>query len=914
MATYDRLQQTAMRLRKAQEPPLSDYERCEFPQVWARELWSKVFVRDDIDEEKSGRRLPLWAVTQGIAALMPHTLVSDASGQAGKTWLAWDPQDDAPVPDRELLVELVRSGLVVAAHDRNEKARRRGRRGPIDMQELAAVLASFRPSHLYSTARHLRIGPEHALTRETCQVLPNLIAGRLIRADWKVEHTGWNQESADGPLTVKHYGTSSWRRVACAEGAELISWPPRTCKSSNGVEYPWSYTLHLTTQNHTLDPHQDTLLHAHMGIRRWARMNVWDGQRAISAYLFTPSPWGNKASPFGRAQMKWHPGPKGKKEGKMVWDDVLASTLARFTSEEFLPSAVELAANPQDFLQPGDGSEPLAGMPFRDGLGEHCHHIVGTGVSARDRWQIFHQLADALKEIAEPVRPLERVPVSVRPRPSADDLLRIDQQALARATGPRIVIDVLWDTRVMRTELLAALHRAFGHPAPGEPASDSPVQEYVLPSAELTVIVRTRAVGEIAAPLEVDRSIKTRKDRLLKATSPRRMLTLQRLRDPDNAGAPRFALVEMPGAKAFLTSEHDPKETVKSAASSLGVLAQNITPPLPTGTLPGTESKATRTQRANKAVLDVLTRQTGLLSHPEFRGTKTSPLTDVTTVGLWVVRRNKAHSALLPVAIAQLPDEPFARIRHPHTSAWVPYGQGLLALDGLDTERRLTDAQVCDFFGEAVEEIADGADTALLTLAQNIRACCPGLSNGLLEPDAIAFNPKNPLPEGRLKGVRHLRLRTNLRDETSQHYSYADGADPGDVGVGSHFWRDPNRPRHFFSTGKKPATAGGGSPQGSRVEAHWARTGTDKDGDKTYGMKHETRQDVWNPQLLEIVVARHAPDDNLPAWASIPHQQRYEATHFSDPLQLPAVLHLGYSVAKHILPDYLVEPIDSTDG
>ncbi|NGO07307.1 RNAseH domain-containing protein [Streptomyces sp. HC44] len=210
-------------------------------------------------------------------------------------------------------------------------------------------------------------------------------------------------------------------------------------------------------------------------------------------------------------------------------------------------------------------------------------------------------------------------------------------------------------------------------------------------------------------------------------------------------------------------------------------------------------------------------------------------------------------------------------------------------------------------FGEVIEEITDGSDIALLTLAQNIRSACPDLNNTLLQPDTLAFDPRQPLSEHRLKGLRHLRLRTDLRDETSQHYSHRGEDEAGEIGVGSHFWRDPRRPRHYFSTARKPATAAGGSPRGSRVEAHWACTGRDKN--KTYGMKHEIHQDVWNPQLLEIVIARHSLDDDPAAWA----QQRYEATHSSDPLILPAALHLGHTVSKHILPAHLVEPLTEHD-
>ncbi|WP_055553136.1 RNaseH domain-containing protein [Streptomyces kanamyceticus] len=913
MATYDRLQRMSLILRACLDEPLGSYERFEFPQRLARQLRSHVFRRYDADGEEQLHGIPLWAVSHGIAGLLPDGLVTDSSGKPGKTWLAWNRQFGAPRPDKELIVELVRSGLVVAAEERNKKARLRGRPEPVDMGELAAVLADFDADDLRSEVRRLTVKPNQALQGEEYRVLPHLVAAHLVSSNWQVEHVGWKRDAEDGPHLPWRYGTSRWRRVACDEGAELISWPPQTYVSDGGTVYPWSYTLRLTAQNHALGQSPESLLHARVGIRRWARSNVWDGQRAITAYLFTPSPWSNDTSPFGRASLRWQPGPPGKREGKMVWDDVLAATLARCTSQRYLPSAPELAADPQQFLRPAE-DVLVSGVVFRDGLGQYAKHSVGTGASARDRWQIFRQLQAALSRMATPEEPLHRLPVPVRPRPPADQLLNIDLAALAQATGRSIVVDVLADTITMRDEVLATLHKALGQPAPTPPGRNAPAPHtYTLRTPHLDVIIRTQPVGELADRLPVDYTIKNPKDRARKAAAERRAQTIARLQSPELTGLPRFAIIEMADAGAYPTPEHDPKEAVKAAAASLGILVQNITPPKSANTDTGKETAATRGQRIGKSVMDLLARQTGLLTHPEKPGTTANPLRDVTTVGLWVLRRNKSVNALLPLAVAHTPDEPFARIRMPHTDTWLPFHQGLLTLSDIDCERWLPDQRIREFFGQVVEEICDGSDIALVSLAQNLRSSCPALTNGLLQPDILAFDAAHPIPPERRKGLRHIRLRTNLRDETAQHYSYTEGAEDGDVGVGSHFWTDPRRPRHFFSTAKKPATAGNGSPQGSRVEAHWGCTGKDDDGNKTYGQKHDTRQNVWNPQLLELLVAAHAPDDDPAAWAALIHQQRYEASHFSDPLALPTVLHLAHTVAKHILPDHLIEPITASE-
>ncbi|MFJ6722466.1 pPIWI_RE module domain-containing protein [Streptomyces sp. NPDC091259] len=279
MATYDRLQRMSLILKPTENEPLGTYRDYEFPQVWARELHRRVFRRDrrnDEDEEWHG--LPLWAVTTGMAALLPHVLVGDSSGRQGKVWLAWNHQDGSPQPDPDLIVELVRSGLVVAALAKNEKARLRGRPEPVDLPELASVLNSFKAVDLCSDLRQLHVAKDGVLRDAEYRILPNLVATQLVADGWEVEHSGWGWESDGTAKELKTYGTSRWRRVVSDEGAELISWPPYVYESKNKTAYPWSYTLRLTAQNHALDPRSNNLLHVRVGIRRWARSNVWDGK------------------------------------------------------------------------------------------------------------------------------------------------------------------------------------------------------------------------------------------------------------------------------------------------------------------------------------------------------------------------------------------------------------------------------------------------------------------------------------------------------------------------------------------------------------------------------------------------------------------------------------------------------------
>lgn len=59
-----------------------------------------------------------------------------------------------------------------------------------------------------------------------------------------------------------------------------------------------------------------------------------------------------------------------------------------------------------------------------------------------------------------------------------------------------------------------------------------------------------------------------------------------------------------------------------------------------------------------------------------------------------------------------------------------------------------------------------------------------------------------------------MRLRTNLRSETSQVFAHGDVIGETTVGHAAWLWEDADHPRLFYSTPGKPNSAGKGSPTG----------------------------------------------------------------------------------------------------
>lgn len=948
---YDFLQPLSFRLKPFAGHPLAQYWTCEFPAVWARPLREQIFrpATAEGEAEEEVRGIPLWAVNSAIAALMPQVLTHDARARRGEMWLAWSAAAGAKTPNRDQLVEFVKGGLMAAAIHRNKLAERRSRKQVIDVTALARILDAFRGEDLHFTRKTLNLGPGDEPESSDYTLVPHALAAHLCTSGWKVIHGTANapeEEEPDGGAVVDEAGTelqegeqedeetqaaavhtSSWRRTAARDGAELVSWPPHVYESSGGVRYPWSYTLRLSVQTRGLEATAQPRLHVRVGMRRWARYNVFDPKRSIGVHLLSPSPWADASSPFGLASMTWHSGPAGKKQGFMGWTNDLVPVLERLGSFAFLPDPADLARDPMVFLDPASDAEgrhrpPIAGVPYRPGLGKNTGHAVGDGISAKDKWRIFSQLVPALADFAEVDAPCERVAIPSRTRPSAADLLRIDRSALAQASGSRIEI-VLWcDTVTMRDEALTAVAFALDLPVDvaGQPALVEAWRQQ-FSTAELEVLLRVEPVGEIADDLQLDESISRRNDRLKAAGTSRQLQVSRSLGHPEPGTTARFVLVEMRGADGFASVDHDPKMVVKAGAALCEAVTQNLLPPSAAeetadsladeGTVhqdSGKETASSRRERTRRAIGDLLIRQTGLIRPPAQQGTKAHELTDVACLGLWVVRRTGDFKTVMPLAVATVPDRPHALVRLPH-AGWLPYHQAAIQLAGWNRPRTFGKQEVQEFFAECVAESCDGGDLALFTLAQNVRSLCPALTNPNLAADRLAFHPDKPLVADGHKGLRHIRLRTNVQNETAQHFAFGKDGPDKQVGVGAGLWASKDSDRLFFATADKPSTAGPGSPSGSRLERHWGRVSKERED-----WKLDTCKDVWNPQLLELLVAVKQDGDSAAAWAALAHQRRFAAAHFADPLMLPIELHLAYKLGEVLLPSHQLEPVEQSES
>ena len=179
---YDLLQPLVLRLQPFENHPLAQYWTCSFPARWAAQLRQDVFrpgFGDGLDDEKI-QGIPLWAVNNAIAALMPQVLTHDARARRDAVWLAWSDAAGGKPPQRELLVEFVKGGLVAAVQYRNAKAARRRGHKPIDIAALARVVEGFQGEELQFHRHTLRLGSGAAPMGADFTLVPHALAGAPV--------------------------------------------------------------------------------------------------------------------------------------------------------------------------------------------------------------------------------------------------------------------------------------------------------------------------------------------------------------------------------------------------------------------------------------------------------------------------------------------------------------------------------------------------------------------------------------------------------------------------------------------------------------------------------------------------------------------------------------------------------------
>ncbi|MFD0397898.1 pPIWI_RE module domain-containing protein [Kitasatospora sp. NPDC127121] len=876
-------------------PWIEPYRMIGFPDEWREEFLGLYRRRWRRREQPVG--LPVRKLNELLRATAPG-LIATGRGAGGSAEVPWFyASQDMPA---KLVGPLLASWVMTLPPlDDTDAERATDHRAALD-RALALIdehSPQWRHESVDLTAARLTDGGTAQPDRRLYHLLPEQIGARL----------------AARPLRLGGVDLS-FRLVTREQGVELVSWPPRQYTRGKRI---WHYSALVTVTVQTVPFASRFRVHVDYGIRRWASgSQVWlPPGRGATVLLDTPLPWPGDHGP--RQRLTANKLAFNRRLGMPAWRrHSLVELLPELDVLRAYPKPAELIADPADWLEGRDGV--AAGVVHSTAMGKHG---VGTGLMPLERSLVDQWVEEGLAPVFRRAAGLERAhrkptPVLLPSTPAKDAQVR-DERAQQRFRARRgavhsaldgrpLLVDVLWQTEETRDELVAALREWLGLPAGSGPVDDG--QEWQV--GDLNVVLRARPLGSLGAGLELDDGPGRSRSQVLSAAIRERAA-----RTADFLGSGidpvGLALVETLGPERFPTSDSDPKSALRHGCAAARRVSQFIVVP--------EDSEAAVALRARSALADGM-RQLGAVVPPDQRLDE-ELADDLQYLALWQVRRQAdgptRRASRHLVALRIRPRDPVHPVRgwDDTIKAWVPYADFLISLTAdsaeVDPARSGRSAPTTDERRDEVErrirsllfQVRD-RPTLLLANSGNLRETWPGLNNGQLEKDMLAFHGQSPVRVA-LHGadLRIVLLRdTNNRGETPQWYAPA-ATEKEPPGFSAGLWAprdaDPDH-RVFLSTVGKPPTAG-------TVRRDLRKLVPDQK------WPNGPAATAWNPQALELTVlgclspvalaAAERTDtaaDRPAVVAAAAHQLRFHDEYH--PLARPLPLHLAKLAEEYVLP------------
>ncbi|GAA3450550.1 pPIWI_RE module domain-containing protein [Dactylosporangium matsuzakiense] len=840
---YDELAVTVLRLDPA-APVTRDYHLMRFPGRWKEPL------RRLAQAQRGGdvASIPIASLNDAVTALVPDCVVTLPYAGRG------DNDQDWLLAYREVNPKAIFN--LVAAWVRSQKA---------TAEQIALTLSQLNAADLIWSPVQINLTAPDERAR-AMRLLPMEIAATLSHHDAQCPHGGLR-----------------FLRCPSDDGAELMSWPPERLEDQT----PFSIKIGITAQ--TLPTSDEVLVYLSFGVRRWlpARGKL-ASDHGHSVYLAPTVPYLTgleNSRHFGTARIRRMrvTDADGTNRYAPRWDDRLAPVLAEAGCLDRLPDPQQLTDKPLDFLQRhGDA----AALVYKTGM--LSSEKVSAGLSITDREPLMRWIVAELAPHLRPVDPLPRQKGTVYKNLAGISEGAVPAAYLGEVVGPRLSVELLTDTTAATQYALDRLAARLGVPLPR--ADELGDREIHVHLEAVEVGIRHLAVPTIRADLE-------RTGRRTQAAVEARVeLIAQTL---GQAVHPTVTLVEIAHPTTYEGARRgdDPKFAIRHGLVRTGRLSQFVTPVAepkrPPRVREGKEPSDANRERFAAAIDDLL-RQLGVRPSPLPTPAKDTLSAQSALLALWMIRQNKGRvwgiQRQVPVAVFIDPTGRHVQIRAPQVP-WQPLHIGLIEIGKryVNADLKCGADDVLRFIKDVLDETIDAyPDTLLLTHAQNLRGVWTSLTNTHLHLDTIDLGAGTPVPIAKYQGLRHVRMRGSDGGETPECYGIADE----ETGQPKGLWRFL-RSRVYASTSGKPSTHSG------------ALKGVSKIVPVEYKGKHTApnpKAQVWNPQLIELLVAGVQDGDAPEHWATLAHDLRDAAPYVRNTTVLPWPLHLAEQIEEYLLP------------
>lgn len=562
---------------------------------------------------------------------------------------------------------------------------------------------------------------------------------------------------------------------------------------SDGKPNPNYYSIGLQLSLQTTPPERACMLLIDCSVKRFIS-DVWKKEKIylnedIHAYISL----GNNKYRTITLKQKYEKDDSDNNIKYINYWNLSEQSCYNLYNPRLLPNADDVLYHPEQHLK--DNSEPQILLPYKFGM-DFANERIGTGLSVKDKQEIFSQLSKLMQKfasMAEPAQPIKQSK-AVRNTPSSNtskaELQRIHRDRLKQCTG----------MSELRIEI-------YGH------SSDSDFSEKIKSEFEaylggeeyrsvFPIDIVEKELGSLSDMMEDD----TFTSYCQKIDAVRNQV----LQSDKIVGA----IVILPDVR---DEAGDPKYALRAGFAETNRITQFITPD-------GSKQDDTKDNppehRVKGAVMDML-RQFGYTEFYEKRGMKNNPAFDADTVGMYVLhqlRPLRAEKSRLAKDTARfLPVYVTYNVRNGKVSVdcdllekrHMSYPEALIAFSKLSRDK--------DFVQKCVDSSRSGFRTKLLglrSLYSNENALVLSQANGVTRqfwhgltdkkisdynfkspyiPEAIEIGTKNN-PDMRSfcdNGLRIIRLRENHSTHEVPDY-YTEFNDKGNCISASGVYRYKN--------------------------------------------------------------------------------------------------------------------------
>ncbi|UMZ73720.1 pPIWI_RE module domain-containing protein [Natranaerofaba carboxydovora] len=665
----------------------------------------------------------------------------------------------------------------------------------------------------------------------------------------------------------------------------LVSWPPIIYKSSKNE---FSYSFFLTFSVETIPYYEKPVILVNPGIKRWVTTSLQNNgyiklpsKEHITTYLKSSAYWYDEKQSPGFTETSLYLENYG--EGKVSWGNKINKILSNLTLNTKLPEPNELIRDPGHYLYNND---PTAAIVYGNALTE-IKHRVGTGLSLKDKKEIFEQIDNVFSElesfkenfelnrrkIVTSSTPLRIAPKNLSTKEFEDEdnykkdsSKRVEpkhselRQELADNIGGELNFEILHQTDVTKNALEKSIISILG------------LKDYqtdingVYKTPEIKVFINKREIGDWADKLDKNSFKKSETERINKIT-----------KKASFPQVPTGTLIELDDKDYF--GKSDPKSALRKGLAKTKRVSQFITPEY----REAEDKKNNLIERSENAVLDLI-RQLGVLISPPHVMLKSNDsklpeeysIFAICLINLNRRKGKKGESAKIPVAVYMHTGKTEVKISYPGSEGWKNYREGLIDLAKYKADKKLDDKKIIEFISKVINNDAVNAGPSLVLIeASNIRRYWKWVQDKNIRSNELYFdNPKHLKSKNDCPDLRIIRVRAGKETPTwygennNRETGFTSGVFEVNKGI---YWSIP--------------------PKGKTQKGISGKISKIKSPQKTFQAN----------KILEILPAIISPEDSSLEWSTVIHRLRAMSVHYEDSTTLPAPLHLAKKAEEYLL-------------